>query len=36
MFTDPATGYVGKLSEKINVDFLNESPPEENGDDEGG
>jgi hypothetical protein len=36
MFTDPATGYVGKLSEKINVDFLNESPPEENGSDEGG
>jgi hypothetical protein len=38
MFTDPATGYVGKLSEKINVDFLNESPPEENGgaDETGG
>jgi hypothetical protein len=36
MFTDPATGYVGKLSEKINVDFLNESPPEENNGDEGG
>jgi hypothetical protein len=28
-FIDPVSGYTGKLSEKINVDFLNDSPPEE-------
>jgi hypothetical protein len=36
MFTDPVTGYVGKLSEKINVDFLNEFTPEEEGDNTDG